>query len=390
MTAQNGLAVRGSNGSVLDRLTEEKRDLLKRTIAKGATDDELELALTMSATWGLDPFAKQIAFVKRWDSSEERHVMSIQPTIDGARLLAQRSGKYGGQLGPWWCGKDGVWVEVWLEDGPPAAAKVGVINKDWEKPLFAVAKFSSYCARNKQGQPVALWRSMPELMIAKCAEMLALRRAFPAEFREFYGDGDERAVSESVNYGNVVDVQGSVSDRPDGLTGPTEGLGQLNREESMARLRAVAQGRSITDEQLTRIAVRYFGARESFEDLSSDQLALAIGRIEHASVEALAEALAQLEGDSPAEAAQDEPDANLIEPTEPTPADEGESPGEDLGAQVEKEFLDAIAAAMTSAELIAIGQRISDGGISTEAIRLAYQARTLELKPQQPAAAGLA
>jgi hypothetical protein len=132
--------------------------------------------------------------------------MSIQTSIDGYRLLAQRSGEYAGQDGPYWYNQHTKeWTDVWIEDFPPAAAKVGVMRKGFNQPIYAVARFESYAVRdyNQQthkydGELKNLWAKMPELMISKVAESLALRRAFPAELSGIYTDAEMEQADTSA------------------------------------------------------------------------------------------------------------------------------------------------------------------------------------------------
>jgi phage recombination protein Bet len=173
--------------------TAAQLDLLKRTICKGATDEECNQFAAECAEARLSPFRRQIYWIQRRERAlvngewRWRTTHSTQVSIDGFRLIAQRSGEYAGQLGPQWCGEDEQWHELWRPSkGLPTAARVGVLRTNFEHPLWAVALFDDYAQRNKEGQPSAMWAKMPALMIGKCAEALALRRAFPQELSGWY------------------------------------------------------------------------------------------------------------------------------------------------------------------------------------------------------------
>jgi phage recombination protein Bet len=137
---------------------------------------------------GLDPIARQIYAIERGGK------WTITVSIDGFRLVAQRSGQYAGQTPMEWTADGKTWVDVWLADQPPAAARVGVRRHGFDEPLYAVARWKSYAVmvpkwenRQKVGEELSpMWERMPDLMLGKVAEALALRRAFPMELSGLY------------------------------------------------------------------------------------------------------------------------------------------------------------------------------------------------------------
>lgn len=135
---------------------------------------------------GLDPFARQIYMIERQGKQ------TIQVGIDGFRLIAQRTTeRTNGSFGygdTEWCDASGNWSDVWLSSEPPAAARVTVKRNGEDFP--AVALWSEYAAKKRDGNLTAMWRDRPAGQLAKCAEALALRKAFPQDLSGIY-TGDE-------------------------------------------------------------------------------------------------------------------------------------------------------------------------------------------------------
>jgi phage recombination protein Bet len=174
-----------------DGYNERQVAIIKDQIAKGASDEELSYFLEVCRLTGLNPLQKQIYAVMRWSDGKQR--MTIQTGIDGYRLLAARSHELAGI-------DDAVYDRD--DNEHPNRATVTVYRKPQlhgERVAYtATARWSEYVQTTKDGasrRPCGL--KMPYLMLAKCAEALALRKAFPAELSGLY-TADEMAQADNA------------------------------------------------------------------------------------------------------------------------------------------------------------------------------------------------
>jgi len=208
--------------------SEEQTDLLKRTVAAGATNDEFSLFINQCKRTGLDPFTRQIYFTK-----DKKGKVSIISSIDGLRLVAERSDKYEGQTKAEWCGDDGVWKDIWLDKQPPKAARVGVYKNKFREPLYGVALFDEYCGRYQDGNPTFMWAKMPALMIAKVAEALALRKAFPNDLSGIYSQDEmQQAEKEPTDGPKLAEPTGHHQRERQNDNGVIEGKSSVEKPAS--------------------------------------------------------------------------------------------------------------------------------------------------------------
>jgi phage recombination protein Bet len=159
------------------------RDQMAKSMKQGPPPKE-DIFKFAYVSWrtGLDPLANQIYAVYRWNTQLGREVMSIQTGIDGMRLVAQRTGDYAGQ-------DDIVYTPVDESTKYPIKATCTVYKMvSGQKVSFtATARWEEYKQETKNGLGV-MWAKMPYLMIGKCAEALALRKAFPTELSGIYAE----------------------------------------------------------------------------------------------------------------------------------------------------------------------------------------------------------
>ena len=169
--------------------TEEQALVLRQSgISDAVTKAELSGFLHLCQRTQLDPFSRQIYLIGRFDRRAGREVFTPQTAIDGYRVVAHRviaaSGEAFGYEDTLWCDTSGQWRDAWLAEEPPAAAKVTVLRNG--QRFSAVALFREYRQTGKEGKLLGLWGKMPAGQIAKCAEALALRKAFPHDLAGVY------------------------------------------------------------------------------------------------------------------------------------------------------------------------------------------------------------
>ncbi len=185
MKTAGALAIRPDQTS----WTEEQALVLRQSgISDAVTKAELSGFLHLCQRTQLDPFSRQIYLIGRYDRRAGREVFTPQTAIDGYRVVAHRviagSGDQFGYEDTLWCDDSGRWRDVWLAAEPPSAAKVTVLRNG--QRFSAVALFREYVQTNKDGKPIGLWGKMPAGQVAKCAEALALRKAFPHDLAGVY------------------------------------------------------------------------------------------------------------------------------------------------------------------------------------------------------------
>lgn len=176
--------------------TDEQLAALRTLGLENVPNADLASFLHLVQRSGLDPFAREVYLIGRWDRDAPNNTRyTVQTGIEGFRHIAERTGEYDGREGPWWCGQDGIWRDVWLEETPPAAAKVKIYRVGMRLPVEAIAHYREfvpmYKPRNSNDEkPMPMWQKMPSHMLAKCAEALAIRQAFPRQTNGIYSDDE--------------------------------------------------------------------------------------------------------------------------------------------------------------------------------------------------------
>lgn len=195
-------------------------ELWSRTYMKGASVDEIALFANVCKRTGLSPEMKQIYPVPRKDYKTGITAYSFQTSIDGFRLIAERTGRYAP-------GQQATYDYNDKKEIIAATAYVKKMTNDgtWHE-VAATAFYDEYVQEFKDkdtGKMVAtqFWNRMPHVMLAKCAESLALRKAFPAELSGLYTQEEmaqahkeeEKPKNFTISESQVEEIEGFLQGR---------------------------------------------------------------------------------------------------------------------------------------------------------------------------------
>ena len=213
--------------------------IVKNSIAKGASDEELKFCLTVARRYKLDPFKQQIWFVKRWDKSADNgrggtgaHVWTPQVGINGLLFAAGRDHK--AEFGSVSLPEYGPMLTIGSLKAPEWA-KVKVFKKGTAEPTEAIAYWEEYCPAKLEDAP--FWRRMPRRMIGKCATALAIRQAYPDLGGLYIPEEMERIAEDFTPSGRQI------------VSGPApSGSREAAQAVAQAKIAAHAEGKPIDAE----------------------------------------------------------------------------------------------------------------------------------------------
>ena len=191
-------------------MTPRQVALVKHTIAKDCNDDEFNLYMEVAKAKRLDPFLKQIIPMVFSKSNAAKRNMTIIISRDGQRVIAQRCGDYRpaskppvyefdpalkGPLNP--LGIVSATVFLWKQD-PKSGEWFEVAGQAFWDEFAPIKDVWAENERTGKGYKTGAqtlddsgnWCRMPRLMIAKCAEMQALRAGWPEEFTGLYDEAE--------------------------------------------------------------------------------------------------------------------------------------------------------------------------------------------------------
>jgi len=284
--ANNQIAAKDANVAPGLTYTREQIDLIKRTVAKGATDDELKMFIHLAKTYDLDPFLKEIWFIKRvkkvrdnkgnWDyprlpngeidySNAETVIMTSR---DGYLKAAQREPDFLGLIS--FAVREGDIFEIDAENYKVThkfGAKRGAILGAWARcdrkgrmPSICYVDFKEYNTPNS-----TVWKQYPSAMIQKVAEVFVLRRQF--NINGLVAQEEMRMRDSEMEQEPIITFVPKPEDiippaAEDKLEPEPEPAPTAPKQQKKSRLLAAMEFTGMKIDEVKKISVRAFGKRD--------------------------------------------------------------------------------------------------------------------------------
>lgn len=161
---------------------------IRKMIGNGISDTDFAVFLHQCKRTGLDPLLKQIYCIPMGGK------VNIMTSIDGARLIAERTGKYA----------PGSKTEFELDKNGNLISATAFVKKMTNDGTWHEVSATAYLSEYAGNSP--LWKRMPRVMLEKCAEMRCLRRSFANDLSGLY-------AKEEMDQAEQADVE-IIEDKP--------------------------------------------------------------------------------------------------------------------------------------------------------------------------------
>jgi phage recombination protein Bet len=158
----------------------EQIDLIKENVAKGTTDEQLQLFLYVCKKHRLDPLVKQVYCVLWPRDNGKFHDMVIITGINGFRSTAARDHKdFAGTSKPVFTYQDTI-IKTPAGRRIPDSCSMKAFRKGFPEAAAEVEIFwSEFAPTDLSAKRSDFWNRLPRHMLAKVAEAQVLRKAFP-------------------------------------------------------------------------------------------------------------------------------------------------------------------------------------------------------------------
>ena len=177
--------------NALTTWNEKQIALIRKTVAKDCDPHEFDQFIHICRAVRLDPLRRQIFCFIFHKQDPSKRQMTIVTSIGGYRSIAERTGAYrpDEQAPRYTMGDKSATNPLGIERCEVTVYKHShgawfpVVGEAWWDEYVPLNYEKTGIDHKKQG-----WLKMPRIMIAKCAEANALRKAWPDDFAMLYAE----------------------------------------------------------------------------------------------------------------------------------------------------------------------------------------------------------